>query len=271
MGFIGKIFKNKQIVTIVALILCFGILVFAYRYRVNKAISAVSVPIATRDLQARELIQEDCFETKKVAASMLTENVITNENDLLGDEEKNIPSKYVNYNTFIPEGSMFYRSAVTTWDHMPDSAWSDIEEGFTIISLAVDADSTYGNSIFPKNKIDLYFTARDESGNVFVGPLIVGKEVLAVKDEDGSHIFKKSPNQKNASALIFEVTEEDFLLLKRAENTSGEIFPVPRNAEYSKEAEEQKTSSYIIDYINKHSKRTNDITSSKTSVNKVTE
>ena len=82
MGFLGKIFKNKQIVTIVSLIVCFAILVFAYRYRVDKAIQATSVPIASRTLEARELIDENCFETRKVAQSMLkmVNFAVTNKN-----------------------------------------------------------------------------------------------------------------------------------------------------------------------------------------------
>ena len=260
MGFIGKIFKNKQIVTIVALIVCFAILVFAYRYRVDKAISAVSVPIATKTLNARDLIDESCFETKKVAQSMLTNNVITNTKELVGDE--NTPAKYVNYNTFIPEGSLFYRSAVTTWDHMPDSAWADIPDGQTVIYLGVNSNSTYGNTIYPTDKIDLYYSNRDNEGKLFFGPLITGIEVKAVKDSDGSHIFKKGPEQKNASALIFVVSEDDFLLLKKAsylQTGTGEITPVPKNAEYSETAEKKEGSKYITDFINKNSEKTTDV------------
>ena len=268
MGFIGKIFKNKQIVTIIALILCFGILVFAYRYRVDKAINAVSVPIATRRLEARELIDETCFQTKKVAQSMLTDNVITNTRDLLGDESANIPSKYVNYNTFIPEGSLFYKSAVTTWSNMPDSAWSDIEEGNTVFSLKIRGSVSYANSIFPGDRIDLYFHDKVD-GKPFIGPLINGIKVLAVKDESGNHIFKKGPNQKDAKSLIFSVPDDEFLFLKRADAIStGEIIPVIRNAEYNKNAEEEKGSEYIRSYIERNSRLSND--NSVKSNNKVT-
>ena len=53
----------------------------------------------------------------KVASSMVTETVIQNRNDVIG--------KYVNYNTYIPAGSLFYNTAIVTWDAMPDSAWSN--------------------------------------------------------------------------------------------------------------------------------------------------
>ncbi len=256
MGIIGKLFKNKQIVTIVALIVCFAILVFAYRYRVDKAIRAVSVPVATRDLKARERIDETCFETRKVAQSMLTDNVIRSEKQLIGDE--NNPTKYVNYNTFIPEGSMFYTSAVVTWDKMPDSAWADLEEGYTVFSLSLEnLTAVSKNSIFPGDKIDLYFTGH-EMGNksrVFIGPLLNGITVLAVKDTDGNPIFKRGAGQKNAKALIFAVENEQFLFLKRAAAVRGEIIPVPRNEKYSIDPStgESKGSDYIISYINANS------------------
>lgn len=227
MKFFSKIFHNKSIVTLISLIACIIILFFAYRYRVNTAINAVNVPIATRRINAREEITEELFTTVKVASSMITGNVILNKNDLLG--------KYINYNTFVPEGGMFYRSAVVDWNQMPDSAWADIQEGYTIFSLKVTSTSTFGNSIYPGDKIDLYYQ-NVLNGKIFLGPLIEGIEVLAVKDENGSHIFKKSSEQKNAAALIFAVPDDMFSIIKRAYYISGgTILPVPRNATYNAE------------------------------------
>ena len=227
MKFFSKLFHNKSIVTLISLIACIIILFFAYRYRVNTAINAVNVPIAVRRINAREEITEELFTTVKVASSMITNNVITNKNDLLG--------KYVNYNTYIPEGGMFYRSAVVTWSQMPDSAWADIQEGYTIFSLSVSPTTTFGNSIYPGDKIDLYYQ-NTLNGKMFLGPLIEGIEVLAVKDSNGSHIFKKSAEQKSAAALIFAVPDEMFSVVKRAYYIAGgTILPVPRNATYNAE------------------------------------
>lgn len=251
MKFFKKIFHNKSIVTIIAIIICVAILVIGYRYRVNKAINAVNVPIAVKTLEPREEITEDKFRTVKVAQSMITSNVIIQKNQLIG--------KFVNYNTFIPEGSLFYTSAVVTWDQMPDSAWADIEEGYTLVSLKVNAQTTYGNSIYPGDKIDLYYQNRDSDGKLFIGPLIKGLKVLAVKDTNGNHIFKKSAEQKDAAALIFAVKDDMFLLMKRAYylNQNGNtIIPVPRNSEYN--AETSADTKYILDFINNNSKITDE-------------
>lgn len=236
MKFFERLFHNKSIVTLISLVACIIILFIAYRYRVNSAINAVSVPIASRDLASREEITEDSFTTVKVAQSMLTSNVILNKNDLIG--------KYVNYNTFIPEGGMFFKSSVVTWDQMPDSAWSGIGEGYTVFSLSVDSSSTYGNSIYPKDKIDLFYQ-NTINGKIFIGPLVSGIEVLAVKDSSGRHIFKKSAEQSNARQLIFAVSDKDentnnedneslFALLEKASYISGgKIIVIPRNADYN--------------------------------------
>ena len=244
MGFFGKLFRNKSIVTIVAIVVCLAVLFFAYRYRVNTAINAVNVPIAQKRLEPREEITKDSFKSVKVARSMLSGNVIISEEYLIG--------KYVNYNTYIPKGSMFYDSAVVTWDKMPDSAWADIKEGYTVISLSVNASTTYGNSIFPGDKIDLYYQ-NVMGSQYFIGPLITGIEVLAVKDENGSHIFKKSAEQTQAAELIFAVPDEMFSIIKRANYISGGvIMPIPRNATYN--AETVLGNEAIIDYINTRSK-----------------
>ena len=189
---------------------------------------------------------------------MLTKNVIRDTNELVGKAgDTTYPAKYVNYNTFIPKGSMFYRSAVVTWDKMPDSAWADVSEDYSLISLKVNSNTTYGNSIFPGDKIDLYYQNVNEEGKVFVGPLITGITVLAVKDVNGNHIFKRSAEQKDAAALIFAVKNDEFLFLKAAFYVSGSnVIPVPRNINYNPEMDSVigKNDEYIYNFISKRIK-----------------
>ena len=75
MKFFSKIFKNKSMVTLIAMIVCLAILYFAYNYRVNKAINAISVPVAKQRIEAREQISSDMITTKKVARAMITADV----------------------------------------------------------------------------------------------------------------------------------------------------------------------------------------------------
>lgn len=223
---IKKLLGNKGLVTIVAGVACLIILFLAYNYRVNKAINAIEVPYALTDLSARKEIKDEDVGVVKVASSLVTSTVVR--------DKKNVVGKYVNYNTIIPAGSLFYSSEIVTWDSMPDSAWNNIYKDYTIFSLSVSTNTTYGNSIYPGDAIDLYYMTSD-GGKLVFGKLIEGITVLAVKDSDGSHIFKKGANQKDASALIFAVPEDLHLLLRKAIAISGtgSLVPVVRNANYN--------------------------------------
>lgn len=238
--FLTNFLRNKNLVSIIAFAVCFVIIIVAYKYRVDQITNPVSVPYAAVDIYSREEITEDKVKTIKIPASMITQTVVRNRNDVIG--------KYVNYNTMIPAGSLFYSSVLVDWSDMPDSAWSNIPEGFTIVSLPVNVNTTYGNSIFPKDKIDLYYKSVDENGKLILGKLIEGIEVLAVKDENGNHIFKKAPNQRQAAALIFAVSEEMHILLRKAMYLEGEIIPVPRNAQYGEKP--TISSNYLQSFIN---------------------
>lgn len=224
---IKKLLKSKSVVTVVALAACLIILFVAYNYRIKQKTNPISVPYAKQQIPARTEVTEAMIGTVKVPGSMVTDAVITNKANIIG--------KFANYNTFIPAGSMFYSSALVTWESMPDSAWSNIYTDNTIVSLPVNVETTYGNSIFPGDKIDIYYKTKDSMGMLVLGKLIEGIDILAVKDENGSHIFKKTANQGQAAELIFSVPEELHLLFKKALFVGGELIPVPRNKNYNNE------------------------------------
>lgn len=241
MDAIKKILGNKGVVTIIAAIACLVIIFFAYNYRVNKAINAIEVPYALSELPARKEIKEEDVGVVKVASSLVTSTVIRSKNNVVG--------KYVNYNTIIPAGSLFYAPEVVTWESMPDSAWNNIYKDYTIVSLPVSDKTTYGNSIYPDDAIDLYYLTTD-GGKLVFGKLVEGITVLAVKDEQGNHIFKKGANQKSAAALIFAVPEDLHLLLRKAMTISGtsSLVPVVRNANYNP-GSTRVTSEYLTKLI----------------------
>ena len=258
-----KLFANKGVVTFLGGVLCIIILFFAYRYRVNKEINPISVPYAKERLEARAEITEDKVGTLKVAATMVTEGVIRDKKQVIG--------KYVNYNTFIPAGSLFYTSSVITWDQMPDSAWSDIADGNTIVYLSATSTTT-GSFIYPGDKIDLYFKTTD-NGKLVYGKLIEGIKVLAVKDSTCAHIFKKTAAQKDFATLIFSLSEDLHLLLRKASYVSGEIIPVTRNQDYCKNKDCTKvTSAYLRNLIESQvDSAVQDNTSTKNNQVKITE
>lgn len=235
MNALKKFVTNKTFVTILLGAACLVILYVAYTYRVGKEIDKVKIYVAKEVIPARTEITDNLIEEVEVASSMLSKDVIRDINSIKG--------KYVNYNTYIPAGSPFYASAIIEWKEMPDSAWSNIPTGDTVFSLPVTTATTYGNSIFPGDKIDLYYETQDDTGKYVFGKLIEGITILAVKDENGEHIFKKGSNQRNAVALIFSVSEKYHILLRQAMYLDGTLVPVPRNKNYDKDT--NITSEYL--------------------------
>ncbi len=237
-----RFLKNKNTVTILALLVSLGILYWAYNYRIKKATDPIVVPYATRELQPRTLITSEMVGSRKVPGSMVTANVITSNSSIVG--------KYVSNQVDIPKGSLFYTNAVVEWEDMPTSVYANIPEGYTVVSLPVSLESTYGNSIYPGNYIDLYFATENESGKLLLGKLIESIEVLSVFDGEGNNVFEKSSDVKAPSYLVFSVPEDMHLLLRKASYLSGTIFPVPRSAEYSTNPKSTSVSSdYLKNYI----------------------
>ncbi|MEG0799142.1 MAG: hypothetical protein RR228_03875 [Bacilli bacterium] len=237
-----RFFQNKNTVTIICVLASIVVIYFGYNWRINQATKPVKVPYAVVDIQPRTLITEDMFDWVDIPSSMLKSNTIRTSSQIVG--------KYSNYNTVVPAGSLFYKSTIVDWGQMPDSAWSDIPQGYTVVSLPVDTESTLGNSIFPGNYIDLYYVANEKDGKLLLGKLIESIEVLSVKDSAGKYVFENSIDVGKPAYLLFAVPESLHLLLRKASYLSGEIIPVQRNKEYSLSPGETKVTSAVIqDFI----------------------
>ena len=95
--------------------------------------------------------------------------------------------------------------------------------------MSVDTNSTYGNSVYPGNYIDIYFKAVnkiDESNTeqltadadkILLGKLMANIKVLAVRDSDGKAVFQNIDENRKPAMVIFAVPEEYYILLKKAE------------------------------------------------------
>jgi len=234
LGFkLKKFLSNKNTVTILGTILIVAILYFGYNFRIEKATTPVRVPYAKVTIQPRTRITEDMIDYMEVLPSMVKSSTVTKAEYIVG--------KWSNYNTLIPAGSLFYTSAVVSAEQLPDAALVNTPEGYVPFNFSVDIESTYGNSIFPNNYIDLYFKALNEDGKVIVGKLIENIEVLAVKDRNGQHVFENSEEERVPSIIIFALPEDLHLLLRKAtylaniREISAELIPVPSTQSYSTE------------------------------------
>ena len=239
---IKKFVGNKNTVTILGVIAGVIVLWGFYSYRVKEATSPIKVPYAKVAIDATEQITEDNIAYTEVNSKFLKNaDVIRNKNELVG--------KYITTGTSVPAGGLFYKSQVVNKSDLPNTFYDDIEDGFTVYSLRVDNHSTYGNSIYPGDKIDLYLKATDENNRVMFGKFIESITVLSVRDSSGKDVFSATTTRTPAE-LVFAVQNDMYELLMKAGYISGiTIVPVPRNKNYTTDGGEVKTYDYLRDFI----------------------
>lgn len=233
---------NKNTVTIVALIVCVLVLWVGYNYQINKRTNPTSVPYARVSIPPKTLITSDMVGTVDVPMAMIKGNIITDTSKII--------NKYSRENTAIPEGSLFYQSAVVDKEDLQASIIYDYpaDEGYTLVNLSVTTDSTYGNKMYPGNYIDIYIKAvnkideqnmtSDTKDKIMVGKLIKNVKILATLDANGDDVFEDLDNIKTPSQLIFAVPEEYHILLRKAmylRTYEVSIIPVPTNESLKEE------------------------------------
>lgn len=250
---VGSIFKrfigNRNTVTLLGIAACIVVLVVGYNYRVNQAISPTTVPYAKQTIPARTLITDSMVGQIKITTSF------TGDATNLVKTKSEVVNMYASYKTAIPKGSLFYKEQLTKADAMPDAAFANIEDGYTIYSLDVSLDETYANSIRAGDYIDLYMSTKDpDNDNMLIyTKFIESIRVLAVKDSQGNNILKNSIVNGKPAELLFAVKDEMYLLLMQAGYLSQvdiRLEPVIRNKNYTNAANETLVSSeYLTNFI----------------------
>lgn len=249
-----KFLSNKNTVTIIGVIAAILVLYFGYNWRVQQATNPITVPYALQDINPSTQITEDMVGETQVPPAMIKGEIIRSKESVI--------DKYSQVDSVIPKGSLFYTRSVVEKDQLPNSIILDYPKGYVLYYMNVDMTTTYSNSIYPGNYIDIYFKATYSSGNendanngkVMVGKLLENVKVLAVRDSNGKNVFSNVDENSTPAMLIFAVPQEYYILLKKAvylRNYNTELSPVPT-------AESQKTnpgdlklsSNDIKDFIN---------------------
>lgn len=237
--------KNKNIVTIVGVVVILALLYYGYSSQINSAVNPVSVVVAAETIQPRTKITEDMVRTIDVPNISVTKDVLKNKYDVV--------DKYSNVNTMIPEGSMFFKQSVIREEELPDAAFIKVKKGEVVYSFRVNTESTYGNSIFPGTYVDIYMkTGNGSNEQIMIGKLLKNVEVLSVKDSSGKAVFESTSDNRTPSMMLFGLTEYNNLLLKKASYISGvELYIVPSSTATSGDRTEVSTQQ-LVDYINAH-------------------
>lgn len=226
-----KFLSNKNTVTILGVLLGIVILYFGYTWRVNQSLDPQSVPYAMQTLKQGQKITEEY-----IGYTDLPKDYVKNMNNILTNPAE-INGKLVAYDSKIPKNGFFFSDNLITEDQRPDSVFSNIKDGDTIVNFKVNKESTYGNSIFPGDYIDIYMKTESEDGLLVFGCLIKGIQVLAVKDSNGQNVFADKDALGESTNMMFAVPEDLFLLLMRATYLGSiDLVLVPRNDAYSEHA-----------------------------------
>ncbi len=240
-----KFLGNKNTVTILGIVLCLVVLYVGYNYRINAKVELVEVPYATKTIQPRTYITKDMIGTMNVPKSFLVGRYYNNANAIVG--------KYTNYNTIIAKGSLFYADLVVSKDELPDSAFAEVPEGYTVINYPVNIATTYANSMAPGSYINIYYKSLDDNGKIMFGKFISNIKVLDVKDSSGQHVFENSEETRTPAYMLFAVPEETHLLLRKAlylTKYSVELILVPNTATLTDTDKVNVSSSDIESFIN---------------------
>lgn len=251
-----SIVKSKSFVTAACAILAVVVLIVGYNLRIRSATQPVRVPVATRRLTARHLITEEDVRYVEVPQGALSGDYYSRVEYVIG--------RYVNYDSTIQEGSLFYVGSVVSREDLPDEALLNVPEGETLYYLTVNMLTSFTNSILPGRYIDIYLSTESDS-KALVGKLIENVKVLQVKTADGRNVFDDSEDSRVPYVIMFSLPEEQHLLMRNinainsysiSSGNSGfsriEIIPVPTKAYYKdgdKEIQSTVSSQYLKDYI----------------------
>lgn len=253
-----KFLQNKNTVTVVGVVLGIFIIYIAYTMRIKAEINPITVPFAAEQIKAGTQITESMISTRQVPPSMLEGEVITNIGEII--------DKYAAADTVIPKGSLFYKRAVVEKEQLPGNIILQYPKGYVLYNLAVDTESTYGNSVFPGNYIDIYLKAvnkidegspyTQDADKVMLGKLIANIEVLAVKDSAGQPVFQNIDENRSPAMVVFAVPEEYYILLKKTEymrTYDTSLILVPTNESLKDDpADLEISSEQLKQWINDH-------------------
>lgn len=236
-GGIKRIFQDKNTVTLLGVLAAILVLVFGYNMRVNKAINPIPIPCARETIKAGVQITEDMVATCQIPATMISGEVIKNQAEVI--------DKYSRPDSIIPAGSYFYETSVVEEEQLPTNIILKYPDGYVLYNMSVNTTTTYGNSIYPENYIDIYLkavskyeegiTSKEEADRIMLGKLIENVKVLAVKDASGQPVFANLDEQRTPAMIVFAVPEEYYILLKKAEylrNYDTTLIPVPTNESF---------------------------------------
>lgn len=227
-----KFLGNKNVVTLLGMIVIVIVLYMFYLWRVRSAVNFKDVVIAEKNIDRMTELDRSMYRVEGIPETALIGNVVYNPDQLNG--------MFSGVNSYIPIGSFFYYSSENSAGNfvgkndLPIAFLFefDLDKDVVAYNYLVNNETTYSNSVMPGNYIDVYLRIAKESDAGTVkytfGKLVENVKVLAVKDGSGRNAFSHEQTRSPAM-IIFGVDTETNKYLRTAETLVGnvEIIIVP--------------------------------------------
>lgn len=258
-----KFLGNKNVVTLLGMIVIVIVLYMFYLWRVRSAVNFKDVVIAEKNIDRMTEIDRSMFKTEGIPETAIIGNVIYNENQLAG--------KFSGVNSYIPIGSFFYYSSENNVGNVVDKYdlpisflfEFDLDKDIIAYNYLVNNQTTYSNSILPGNYIDVYLriAKEGEANNIkyTFGKLVENVKVLSVRDGSGRNTITNTNENRSPAMIIFGVDVETNKYLRTAETLRGnvEIIIVPTNVNlfekdpstYETSLTTQELKDYLDDFV----------------------
>lgn len=256
-----KLLTNKNTVTILGTLIGIAVLYFGYTWRINQQVEQISVLVAKETIQPRTRITSSMVETISIAKVMYNkmqgeygsgQSIMRYSSEL--DTFEN--GAYSNVNALIPKGSVLIKNVnIIDRDKVPSSVLLKVPEGQIPYAFSINYSDTYGNAIMDGMYVNIYMKAIGNDGKTMIGKLLKDVKVLAVLDSSGRDVFENTDENRTPSTLIFGVSEDLHLLLRKANYLSQysvDLIPVPVVQSVSDEDYKgsiEVTSSYLKTFI----------------------
>ena len=218
-----RFFTNKNVVTILLVLVALVLLYWGYTSTIKKETNPVSVPVAVSTINPKTRITAEMITYKNLPGSMLDEKVIRNSGFIV--------DKYTNINVTVPAGSPFYTDWIVAGDELPGMWIEQLDRDKELpYYYSVGSEDTLGNVILPNSYIDFYMKATDENGTIMFGRFMKDINIIVVHDGEGKDAFEDQMAINEASKLGFAVSQDFYILLKKAEFLGVELVIVPRGS-----------------------------------------
>lgn len=229
---------KKKLILFGAFVLSIIISFVLGRLGVINSYKLVSVPFASEKLDSRTLIKNKDIKYAKVPSSLLNEDILTSESEIIG--------KYVGSSCFINEGSFFFRDSIEDISNMNDASLLEVDDDEVVYELFVKNIDVNAAHINNNMYVDLYLTI--EKPYIISDLLVSNIKVCGLYNNNYEDI--RVDDKRNNLSIISLIIKEDMISLLNKAQIIGKLSIVPTSSPYGAKDMSINKEGEIMNYIN---------------------